>query len=192
MNKISKTLIIIGILLILSSVLLFVYYKYEDNIAGENAAKTLTLIKESINTSLENTSDDEMLTLNVNGHDYIGTILIPTLNLELPVMSYCDYERLKVSPCRYYGSINTDDLIICAHAYKTHFGNIQNLNSNDKIIFTDVTGKIYIYEVLEIEVLSPKDVSLMINNDFDLTLYTCTDDNMNRITVRCNKISEQL
>ena len=47
---------------------------------------------------------------------------------------------------------------------------------------------IYKYEVLEIEILNPKEVSKMIDNNFDLTLYTCTNDGLNRITVRCNRI----
>lgn len=27
----------------------------------------------------------------------------------------------------------------------------------------------------------------MLDSEFDLTLYTCTDDGINRVTVRCNK-----
>ena len=45
------------------------------------------------------------------------------------------------------------------------------------------------YEVLEIEILKPTDVDKMVNNEFDLTLYTCTSDNMNRVTVRCNRVN---
>ena len=66
--------------------------------------------------------------------------------------------------------------------------NIINLKQKDNIIFTDVDGYTYIYEVLEIEILNPKEVSKMINNDFDLTLYTCTSDGLNRITIRCNRV----
>ena len=51
-------------------------------------------------------------------------------------------------------------------------------------------GNNYIYEVVTIEVLKPNQVSEMINNDYDLTLYTCTNDGQNRITVRCNKIKD--
>ena len=46
----------------------------------------------------------------------------------------------------------------------------------------------FIYKVEVIEVLGPDDVTEMIENDFDLTLYTCTKDNLNRVTVRLNKI----
>ena len=130
-----------------------------------------------------------MKTVTINGEDYIGTITIPSINLELPVISEYSYNRLKKAPCRYYGNIYSNDLIICAHAYKTHFRALNKVKQNDLIIFTTIDGKNHIYEVLEIEVLNPTDVDKMINNEFDLTLYTCTSDNNGRITIRCNRVN---
>ena len=130
-----------------------------------------------------------MKTVTINGEDYIGTITIPSINLELPVISEYSYNRLKKAPCRYYGNIYSNDLIICAHAYKTHFRALNKVKQNDLIIFTTIDGKNNIYEVLEIEELNPTDVDKMINNEFDLTLYTCTSDNNGRITIRCNRVN---
>lgn len=62
-----------------------------------------------------------------DGEEYVGTITIPTLNIELPVMFEYSYTRLKKAPCRYYCNIYTNDLIICAHSYKTHFGELNRL-----------------------------------------------------------------
>ena len=53
---------------------------------------------------------------------------------------------------------------------------------------TDIDNNKYIYEVKIIEILSPNDIEEMIESEFDLTLYTCTKDNLNRVTVRLNKI----
>ena len=195
MNK-GKILICIGILLILSSIGITIYNKYEDLNAGKQAQEALALLKEetkkqdNIVNNLSLNESKEMKTININGDEFIGTITIPTINLELPVMSEYSYDRLKKAPCRYYGNLFTNDLIICAHAYETFFANINKLTQKDLIIFTDVDGNHYIYEVLEVEILKPTDVDEMVNNDFDLTLYTCTYDNMNRVTVRCNLINE--
>ena len=195
MNKIGKILIIIGIILITTSLVLITYNNYEEINAGKKSELVLDLIKNNINIENETSNQEninnepkEMQTTNINGYEYIGTIYIPALDLELPVMSEYDYERLTIAPCRYYGSIHTNDLIICAHSYKTHFKYIDKLKQKDLIIITDIFGNNYIYEVLEIEILKPNQVSEMINNEFDLTLYTCTNDGQNRITVRCNKI----
>jgi sortase A len=129
MNK-GKILICIGILLILSSIGITIYNKYEDLNAGKQAQEALTLLKEetkkqdNIVNNLSLNESKEMKTININGDEFIGTITIPTINLELPVMSEYSYDRLKKAPCRYYGNLFTNDLIICAHAYETFFANI--------------------------------------------------------------------
>ena len=200
MNKLGKILIIIGIILITTSATLLIYNNYKEYKAGIKSQEVLTILKtnyDQIDQTIINQKEisnniKEMKTKTVNGYDYIGTISIPVLNLELPIMSEYDYNRLNIAPCRYYGSIYTNDLIICAHSYETHFKNIINLNQKDKIIITDVSGNVYIYEVLEIEILNPKEVSKMINNEFDLTLYTCTNDGLNRITIRCNRLIDSI
>lgn len=193
MNK-GKLFIIVGVFLILISLTMTFYNKYEDLNAGKQARAALDVFKNEVvvqNHIVESLTTEEvkeMKTVNINGDDFIGTITIPSINLELPVMSEYSYSRLKKAPCRYYGNLFTNDLIICAHAYETFFANLIKLKQNDLIIFTDVDGNNYAYKVLEIEILKPTDVDKMVNNEFDLTLYTCTSDNMNRVTVRCNRV----
>ena len=191
----GKILVIIGVFLILISLTMTIYNKYEDLKAGKDANETLNIIKNEI-TSQKHVVDTlptdevrEMKTININGDEFIGTITIPSINLELPVLSKFSNSNLKKAPCRYYGNLFTNDLIICAHAYETFFANLNKLKQNDLIIFTDVDGNVYTYEVLEVEVLKPTDVDKMVNNEFDLTLYTCTYDNTGRITVRCNRVN---
>lgn len=191
----GKILVIIGVFLILISLTMTVYNKYEDLKAGKDANETLNIIKDEI-TSQKHVVDTlptdevrEMKTININGDEFIGTITIPSINLELPVLSKFSNSNLKKAPCRYYGNLFTNDLIICAHAYETFFANLNKLKQNDLIIFTDVDGNIYTYEVLEVEVLKETDVEKMVNNEFDLTLYTCTYDNTGRVTVRCNRVN---
>lgn len=194
MNK-GKLFIIVGVFLILISLTMTFYNKYEDLNAGKQARAALdafkseVVVQNHIVESLTTEEVKEMKTVNINGDEFIGTITIPVLNLELPVMSEYSYSRLKKAPCRYYGNLFTNDLIICAHAYETFFANLIKLKQNDLIVFTDVDGNNYAYEVLEIEILKPTDVDKMVNNEFDLTLYTCTSDNMNRVTVRCNRVN---
>lgn len=182
------------------SACMFIHNIYEEQEAGRKSAHVLNDIKSIISEHEENNmqtvnnyeKSEKMNTININGYDYIGSIVIPSLNLELPVMSEFDYNRLKIAPCRYYGSVHTNDFIICAHAYKTHFRYITELKQKDKIIFTDVDGQNYVYEVLDIEFLRPDEVSRMIDNEFDLTLYTCTLDGNHRVTVRCNRVLDAI
>lgn len=181
MNKKSLVLIISGILLIIIALILVIYNNYVDNRAGTKSQEILNIIESSIDS-------DENDTIMIDGNIYFGIIEIPAINIKLPIMKEWNYEKLKISPCIYYGSIETNNLVICAHSYKSLFRYIRNLNQGDIVIITDINGNKYLYEVEETETLSPTAIKDMIESEFDLTLYTCTNDNQNRITVRLNMV----
>ncbi|MCD7732193.1 MAG: sortase, partial [Oscillospiraceae bacterium] len=126
-----------------------------------------------------------VVSLDVDGDSYIGVLSIPSFGLELPVLSEWSYAGLKNSPARYTGSASAGNLVICAHNYERHFGNIKDLDIGAEITFTDVTGTVYEYEVIEVENLQPTAISEMIIGDWDLTLFTCTRSGQARVTVRC-------
>ena len=190
MNKFSKYLIILGILCILLSITLYIKNKYQELDTGKKYKEILDIIETKINVSdkEEIKSNTEDLVLNISGYDYIGVISIPSLNIKLPIMRETDYDRLAISPCKYYGNINTNDLVLCAHDYVNQFGKISNLKEDDIVIITDVLGNNYVYKVVLTEELNPTDITNMIDSPFDLTLYTCSYGALKRITVRCNRI----
>ena len=190
MNKFSKYLIILGILCILLSITLYIKNKYQELDTGKKSKEILNIIETKINVSdkEEIKSNVEDLVLNISGYDYIGVINIPSLNIKLPIMRETDYDRLAISPCKYYGNITTNDLVLCAHDYVNQFGKISNLKEDDIVIIIDVLGNNYVYKVVLTEELNPTDITNMIDSHFDLTLYTCSYGALKRITVRCNRI----
>ena len=161
---------------------------YNNKNASNISKKNFDIIKNINIDEINKNTDFEQKVVNIDGNDYMGIIEIPSLNLQLPVANTWSYKIMKKSPCRYSGSIENDNLVISAHSYKSQFGNIGNLSYGDTLILTDINSNTYIYEVAVVEVLSPTDVDEMINSDFDLTLYTCTKDSKNRITVRLNRV----
>lgn len=211
-KKIAIGIMIAGGLLILSAVGLMGYNYYESYKAGEASEEALTSVKEVIEKAksdgvisvpplpVEDENGEaeisepevekipEMTVVRIDGYDYIGYISMPTLERELPVMSDWDYYRLNVAPCRYYGSIFTNDMVIAAHDYISHFRYIINLKPSDPVIFTDMDGVEHVYEVVCTDMIKPYDVSGMLNDQYDLTLYTCTRDGMTRIAVRCMRV----
>ena len=56
--------------------------------------------------------DKEMPTVEWEEYQYIGMLEVPSLELSLPVMDQWDYDRLKISPCRFAGNLYQDDLVI--------------------------------------------------------------------------------
>ncbi|MCD8219188.1 MAG: sortase [Ruminococcus sp.] len=135
---------------------------------------------------------EEIDSVEIDGNLYIGTLSIPSFGLELPILSEWSTAGLKIAPGRYYGTAQTNDLVICGHNYTRHFGNLDCLEYDDVLYFTDVNGSIFYYEVEEVTILQPTDVEEMISQTstgWDLTLFTCTMSGQARVTVRCSRIS---
>lgn len=132
----------------------------------------------------------EMPTVEADGEWYVGTLEIPVLSLTLPVISEWSYPRLKKSPCRFSGSAYMDDLIIIAHNYQTHFGLLKKLLPGDEVIFTDMAGNAFHYQVAETEILHPAQIDDLTETDYPLTLLTCTVGGRTRVTVRCDRVEE--
>lgn len=133
----------------------------------------------------------EMTVTEIDGHGYIGFVSIPSLSLELPVMADWSYDKLKIAPCRYTGNLHADDLVIMAHNYNRHFGQLSNLHIGDTVIFTDMDGNMVEYQVVATDVLQPTDVEDMTSGDYDLTLFTCTYGGRSRVTVYCDRVEEE-
>ena len=130
----------------------------------------------------------EMVVQEIDGHNYIGFVGIPALELELPVMADWAYPQLKIAPCRFTGSIFTDDLVIMAHNFERHFGRIRDLKPGDTVTFTDMEGQTISYEVVVLDILHPTAVEDMTAGEYDLTLFTCTYGGKSRVTVRCDRM----
>ena len=139
-GKAGIALITAGSLLLAAALLLVGYNLADEYRAGKEAEHVLEVLQQQIPTqeerkaqedaALEQTElpdyvlnpDMEMPTQEIEGNDYIGVVDIPSLGLSLPVMSEWSYPKLKLAPCRYYGSAYTGCLTIVAHNYHTHFG----------------------------------------------------------------------
>lgn len=130
--------------------------------------------------------DMEMPVTEVDGHAYIGVLDIPRLERSLPVMSAWSYPKLKIAPCLYTGSIYSHDAVLSAHNYEEHLRYLWQLEPGDEVRFTDVSGNVFIYEVILQEILAPYEVERMTTRtDWDLTLFTCKTGGRMRITTRC-------
>ena len=188
--------ITIGLLLIAAALFLVSYNLYDELRAEQAARQAVNKLEASTNqeplASDERTvipdyvlsPNMEMPVETINGIDFIGVLRIPTLELELPVISEWNYPNLKTAPCRYSGSAYLNNLIICGHNYTSHFGTLKNLWEGDIATFTDIDGNVFIYKMVERETLNPTDIEGMESGNWDLTLFTCTVGGQSRVTIR--------
>ena len=197
--------IILGICCLIAAVGFIAYNHWEEEQAQNTSKNILQDVQENIldnpqeesspeeddrDESLEIPVDipQEMLTTQVSGYDCIGVLSIPVLELELPVLTDWSYAKLKIAPCHYFGSYFEKDFVIAAHNYRSHFGRLAELQPKDLVLFTDISGTVYCYEVVLLETLPGNATEEMITSGFDLSLYTCTSGGSNRVTVRCNAV----
>lgn len=190
-NKIGTVCMGLGAVLVLAALSLFLWNRYEAKQAERSAGEVLPqLIQEIERQAQSDPYDPTMTEVEIDGYQYIGYLMLPSLELELPVMSEWDYTRLRIAPCRYTGSTKTDDLVIAAHNYARHFGMLSKLVPGDPVYFMDMDGRLSSYQVAEANVLEPTAVEEMTSGEYDLTLFTCTYGGQSRVTVRCDRVSE--
>ena len=201
--------IIAGLVLIITAFFLIGYNLWTEYSAGVQIEKDANRLAEMIfeetklypwDTDLNNTEVEypdyvlypnmDMPVKEIDGAQYIGLLCVSKLDLELPIQSEWSYPNMKISPCRYEGSIYLNNMVICGHNYRTHFGALKDLEKGDLITFTDVDGNEFWYEVMETEILQPKAVEEMTSGDWDLTLFTCTIGGAARVTIRCEETND--
>lgn len=191
-------LIALGLVLLLAAAGLTGYNLLQDRQADQTAQSALQQLQQTIPTAPPELTEElpvpdyvtapgkEMPVVRIDGRDYVGTLSLPTLGLELPVISRCSAAGLRAAPCRYTGSAYTGDLVIAAHNYTRHFGRLRELQTGDTVIFTDFDGNVFPYAVGAKEVLPPDAVEEMTCGEWDLSLFTCTPGGANRVTIRCD------
>lgn len=196
-KRFGIVLLIIGILCVSGAVGLITFNALESGDAGAQSNERVLILQDYMNREIDpsrvnvldtrhtNEEEDTDPVVYLDGYDYIGALEIPALKLELPVMATWDYEKLRLSPCRQFGSARDGDLVIAAHNYSTHFGRINSLIKGDEVIFTSMDGTVYNYEVAKSEVIAPTEVDKVANSGYPLVLYTCTKGGERRVSVFC-------
>ena len=196
--------ILAGAVLLAAALSLCLYNWHQSIRSGETAQEVLTVLKEELPPLTTELPEEDLFqeygvsepqeetVLTVYEYTYIGILTIPSLGIELPVQDEWSYPNLKIAPCRYAGTVADGNLIVAAHNYRSHFGRIGELNSGDEILFTECSGAVHTYEVVQTDLLIGTDVSVMAEGDenWDLTLFTCTLSGQSRVTVRAAEKKE--
>lgn len=198
-KRVSAALIIAGALMIAASVGLIWWNHHQSDKAEQSADKLEAQVESVIEqrkSEISQQSGDSsvpavelikkyMPVVEVDGNDCIGYLSIPAAELKLPVFNTYSEVKLNIAPCRYYGSLETDDLVIAGHNFYSGFEKLKQLNKKDTVLFTNMNGETYTYRVEDTEMLKPSEVTDMVESNYELTLYTCNYSGSERFTVRC-------
>jgi len=200
-RKLGLICMILGVIMVCSAGVLFVYNEHQAQRAAQSAASILPMVQaeiapEPVPEKLQQLlipleylepADLKMTEVVIDGNSYIGYLSIPALGMELPVLSDWSYELLEIAPCRYFGTLREENLVLMAHNYHKHFGEISAVSVGESLSFTDMDGIVTEYEIVARDVLLPEAVEEITAGDYDLTLFTCTYGGQSRVAVYCEK-----
>lgn len=217
-KKIYKFLFIITIFLIFSLFSIYIYAEFDriksenisQKILEEMTEEDETLISEVQNSLIvkltqdviEDTSNIDNSTISHEKYEtekgtynVIGRITIPKIKVDYPIYSECTEELLKMGPCKFHGGEPNEvgNLCIAGHNYRNNkfFSKVDTLKIGDIVEITDVSKRKIQYEIYDIHTVFPDnraDTTQITNGKKEVTLITCTDDNKQRIIVKCKEI----
>lgn len=132
-----------------------------------------------------------------DGSDYytIGTIRIPCINVDYPILSETTPELLKKAPCKFWGADpnRVGNFCVAGHNYRNtkFFSKVPTLNNGDIIEITDLSNQTLQYAVYDKHTVDPENVSdtaQETNGRREITIITCTDDSKQRVIVKAREI----
>lgn len=167
----------LGVLCMISAAFLLFSTEIEERNAEEFTRNVVISFGEQMEIEDFSQEDTNMDFLTIDGENYMGILLIPQLELELPVAITCTSGLLKNTPCVFRGSVEDENLIIAAHNYQSHFGNIGELVSGDEINLVDPVGNVLTYRLVDEEIIDGNDLVGLEEGNWDLTLFTCVYSN---------------
>ena len=137
----------------------------------------------------------------MNGYKVIGIVKIPKIEIEYPILDIDTYnpeetkEPMKFSIVNYWGGNVNDygNLSIAGHNNYdgTMFGKTKKLVKGDIVELTDLSKKTIQYEIYDIFVTDPNDVTILQTKDENIrevTLITCTNGNKQRLILKAREV----
>lgn len=219
-KKMYKINFIVSIILIVILFSFYAYAEYDRNKSADISQDILAGMDED-NTKMSNKSDVWVVALDgsddhqgiaegytststsltntykVDGKTYemVGSISIPSINVDYPILSKTTDSLLKVSVCKFWGSNpnQVGNLCIAGHNYrnKRFFSKVPTLSVGDIIEITDLNKKTLKYSVYDKYTVDPEDTSCtsqITNGKKIVTLITCTNDSKQRVIVQAKEV----
>ncbi len=214
-SKYSKVLTIILVIVLIAIVGLLGFLGYDfykkyttsqeasdfvDNFMGDTSSGNNNNVAENVDTSaadelLNNVDTNTSTSTSTNtstatrekykGFYYVGTISIPSVNIEYPILEEMSTKALETAVVALYPpkgeNLNKPgNTVIVGHNYRNglFFSNLKNVKIGDKVTIKDYTGVTKTYTIYEKTEKDQSDTSFYqrdTGGKAEITLSTCTD-----------------
>ncbi len=217
-NTLLTVLLVIAIIAIVGLIAYFGYSIYSKYYINAAAKEAIDAFEQAIGNTVTPSTDDNEVDGNVTiggvsegesiyqnqttgttttyyGYNVIGTISIPAIDIEYPILEKVTTRSLKVAVAYLSGAgINqVGNTVIQGHNYRNglFFSNLSSLSIGDKIYIKDTTGTEVTYEVYRNFTAEDTDTSFY-NRDTEgkreITLSTCTEDSTVRTIILASEV----
>ncbi len=150
-NWLAMALVIAGTCMMLFSAFFLLRYRSNTRDMDDNSRELLRELERIIPRDPVMTQDpvykdsDSMPAIEIKGISCIGILKIPKIGIELPVAN--NGSDIGFTPIHISGTPNSTDFVIEALGYSSQFGQLSKLELKDNLIFVDLYGYQYSYEI---------------------------------------------
>lgn len=168
-----RVCLIMGACLLICSFAVLVFWRYNINVSekrAEDYVSTLSsLIPSPQDAVPEERRDNTMSVVSIDGEDFIGMIEIPRFGSVLPVGGY--WGKTDRYPCRLSGSVYDRTILVGATSQKGQYNFYRDLSIGDELLFTDMEGNLFTYEIGSMRYEKHADQSTLERDEADLVLF---------------------
>lgn len=110
-------------------------------------------------TSAPDGASPYLETVNLSGYEVTGILQIPDLNRSWPIIASGDAAKTAKIPSIYGGNPASGNLVITDSADNQQFAELKNLPDGSKVMFTDISGREYRYQLATVETVPSNKLS---------------------------------
>ena len=120
-------------------------------VAGKSNRGTEGAVDSGSGTATSSGDSPYLETVNLSGYEVTGILQIPDLNRSWPIIASGDAAATAKIPSIYGGNPASGNLVIADNANNQQFASLKDLPDGSKVVFTDISGREYRYQVATVE-----------------------------------------
>lgn len=143
------------------------------------------ILPESTQVSPDALPESDAPAVTINDMSVRGELLVPAVYVDVALLEEYNKKNLRKSPCILSGTVTGRDLVIAGGTYKSHFGKLNTLTKGDTVMFCDMDGNLYLYDVVAVDFADRENALEISDAGYDLSLYCVTGNGTARYAARC-------
>lgn len=190
-NVRARVLIGAGIAALVLAAALVGYNLRFSGAAGEGAQDILASVQAQMpyerTQFMEAMPNQQLSAVQVGDASFVGIIELVDLGISLPVQASWSVQAIATSPGVYAGTPYDGTLVIGGGNFDSHFGHLMEIPDGGEVVFTDMMGREFRYNVISGEVVNSNDLDKLTdyNDTWVLTLFTDSYSTTMQQVLRC-------